>query len=39
MYENSELKVSKNRKFLGEISNNLPNDLLRTNVYNTRKYS
>ena len=38
MYENSELKVSKNIKFVGEISNNWTNDLLGTNVYNTPEY-
>ena len=32
IYENSELKVFKNIKFLAEISNNWPNDLLGTNV-------
>ena len=32
-YENSELKVFKNMKFLGEISNKWPSDLLGTNVY------
>ena len=35
VYESSELKVFKNIKFLGEISNNWSNDLLRTNVYKT----
>ena len=35
LYENSELKVLKNIKLLGQISNNLPNDLLATNVYKT----
>ena len=35
VYESSELKVFKNIKFLGEISNNWLNDLLRTNVYKT----
>ena len=35
IYENSESNVFKNRKFLGEISNNWPNDLLGTNVYKT----
>ena len=38
MNENSELKVSKNIKFVGEISNNWSNDLLGTNVYNTLEY-
>ena len=33
--KNSEVKVFKNTKFLGEISNNWPNHLLRTNIYNT----
>ena len=33
VYENSELNVFKNIKILSEISNNWPNDLLRTNVY------
>ena len=33
IYENSELKVFKNIKFLGEISNHWPNNLLGTNVY------
>ena len=33
IYENSESNVFKNINFLGEISNNLPNDLLGTNVY------
>ena len=31
--ENSELKVFKNIKLLGEISNNWPNDLSGINVY------
>ena len=35
IYENSELKVFKNINFLGEISNNWPNDLLGTNVFKT----
>ena len=35
MYENSDSKVFKNIKFLGEISSNWPNDLLKTNVYKT----
>ena len=34
-YENSELKVFKNMKFLGKIFNDWPNELLRTNVYKT----
>ena len=33
IYQNSELKVFKNTNFLGEIFNNLPNDLLDANVY------
>ena len=33
IYENSESKVSKNIKILGEISNTRPNDLLGINVY------
>ena len=35
IYENSELKVFKNIIFLGEICNNWPSDLLRTNIYKT----
>ena len=35
IYENSESKVFKNTKFLGEISNNWPKDLLGTNLYKT----
>ena len=35
VYANSGSKVSKNIKFLGEISNNWPNDLLEMNVYKT----
>ena len=35
IYEHSELKVSENIKFLGELYNNWPNDLLATNVYKT----
>ena len=38
MYENSELKVFKNRKFLDEISNNWPKEFLRTNVYKTLEF-
>ena len=33
IYENYELKVFKNIKFLGEISNKWPKDLSGTNVY------
>ena len=33
IYENSELKILKNIKFLHEISNNWPNNSLGTNVY------
>ena len=33
LYKNSESKDFKNIKLLGEISNNWPNDVLRTNVY------
>ena len=35
IYKNFESKVFKNIKFLGEVSNNWPNDLLETNVYKT----
>ena len=35
IYKNSESKVFKNIKFLGEISNNWPTDLLGTNIYKT----
>ena len=35
IYESSESNVFTNIKFLGEISNNWPNDLLGTNVYKT----
>ena len=35
VYENSELKFFQNIKLLLEISNNLLNDLLGINVYNT----
>ena len=38
IYENSELKVFENIKFMGEISNNCPNDLLGTNVYKTLEF-
>ena len=37
IYENSESKVSKNIKLLGEICNNWPNHLLGTNLYKTIK--
>ena len=35
IYGNSEWNVFKNINFLGEISNDWPNDLLRTNVSET----
>ena len=35
MYDNSEINVFKNIKFLGEISSNWPNSLLEINVYKT----
>ena len=35
IYENSESKVFRSINFLCEISNNWPNDLLRTNVNKT----
>ena len=35
IYENSESKVFKNIKFLVEILNNWPNDLLGKNAYKT----
>ena len=35
IYENFVLKIFKNIKFVGEVSNNWPNDLLGTNVYKT----
>ena len=35
MYENPQLNVCKNKKFLREVSNNSPNDLLGMNVYKT----
>ena len=38
VYENSELKVFKNIKFVGEISSNLLNNLLVTNVYKTLEF-
>ena len=36
-YENSELKVLKNKKLLGGISSNWPNNLINKNVYKTLK--
>ena len=38
VHEKSELKVYKNIKILGEISNNWPNDLFGTNVYKTFEF-
>ena len=38
IYENSEPKVFKNIKFVGQISNNWPKDLLGTNVYKTLEF-
>ena len=38
IYENSESKVFKNKKFSGEISHNSLNDLLGTNVYKTLEF-
>ena len=38
MYENSKLEIFKNIKFVDERTNNWPNDLLETNVYNTLEY-
>ena len=38
IYENSESKVFKNIIFLGEISNNWPNDLLGKSVYNAPEF-
>ena len=35
VYKNYESKFFKNKKCLGEISNNSPNDLLEANVYET----
>ena len=37
-YENAKSKVFKNIKFLGQISNNWPNDLLETNVCKTLEF-
>ena len=39
IYENSELKVFKNIKFLDEIFDNWPNDLLGINVYKTLNFA
>ena len=39
MYENTELKVFKNIKLLGEIISNLPNNLLGINVCKTLESS
>ena len=38
IYENSKSKAFKNIKFLCEISNNWPKDLLGTNVYKTLQF-
>ena len=38
IYKDFELNVFKNITFLGEISNNWPNDLLETNVYKTLEF-
>ena len=38
IYENSESKVFKNIKFLVEISNNWPKDLLARNVHKTLEF-
>ena len=38
IYENSKSKTFKSIKFLGEISNNWPKDLLGTNVYKTLQF-
>ena len=38
LYGNFELKVFKDIKFSGEISNNWPNNLLETNIYKTLEY-
>ena len=35
IYQNSELKIYKNTKISGEISNNWTNNLLGTNIYKT----
>ena len=38
IYENYELKDFQNVKFLGEISNNSPNDLLEVNINKTLQF-
>ena len=38
IYKNSESKVFKNIKFLGEMSNNWPSDLSATNVYKALEF-
>ena len=38
VYQNFELKVFRNVKFLGEIYNNCPNRLLGTNAYKTFEF-
>ena len=38
IYKNSESNVLRNIKFLGEISNNWPKDLLGTNIYKTVEF-
>ena len=38
IYENSESNVFKNIKFLDEIFNNWPNNLLETNVYKALEF-
>ena len=38
IYENSELNIFKNIKFLVEISNNWRNDILGINVYKTLEF-
>ena len=37
--DNSKSNVFKSIKFLGEISNNWPNDLLGTNIYRALEFS
>ena len=38
IYENFDSKVFQNLIFLGEISDNWPNDLLETNIYKTAEF-